>query len=169
MNYGWSGEKMLPRGKDPETIVEDVIRKYIEGERNFSTQHSVEAQLKKGIQSWLSALHRSKDAKAASLDELAEVAGEELISSDEPRPDDIAANELDSKVLFSLLLDSPAVKKSDDLQLLVMAIEDGANDAKAQATATEISIERIYELRKKLKSVVPALLAEFNKHPVQLK
>ena len=27
LNYGWSPDKMLPKGKDPETIVEDVIRK----------------------------------------------------------------------------------------------------------------------------------------------
>ncbi len=31
--YGWSSEKAVFKGKDPEMIVEDVIHKYIEGER----------------------------------------------------------------------------------------------------------------------------------------
>ena len=32
--YGWSPSKQLPKGKDPETVVEDVIRKYLDGDRN---------------------------------------------------------------------------------------------------------------------------------------
>ena len=169
VNYGWSPDQMLPDGKDPETVVDDVIRKYIEGERSFSSQHSVEAQLKEGVRSWLSAIHQTKSAKSASYDALAEAAGEEPLPCDGPKPDDMAANAHDTKVLFGLLLDSPAVKKSEDLQLLVMAIEDGADDTTSQSTATGLPVERIRELRKKLKIVVPAILAEFNKQPIQLK
>lgn len=167
LNYGWTPDKMLPMGKDPETIVEDVIRKYIEGDRNFSDEHSVEAQLKEGVRSWLSAIHQ-KAAKSASLDELTEAAGEETLSNDELRPDAAAAIAHDTKVLFRFLLDSPAIKKSDELQLLVMAIEDGADDTKSQAAATGLPVERIRELRKKLKSVVPAILVQFRKQPIQL-
>lgn len=169
LNYGWSPERMLPDGKDPESLVEDVIRKYIEGDRIFSSQHSVEAQLKKGVQSWLSAIHQTKSAKSASYDALTEAYEDEPISSDEPSPADSAANAHDTKVLFGLLLESPAVKKSEDLQLLVMAIEDGADDTASQSKATDLPVERIRELRKKLKTVVPAILAEFNKQPIHLK
>ncbi len=169
VNYGWSPEQMLPAGKDPETVVDDVIRKYIEGERKLSGQHSVEAQLKEGIRSWLSAIYQAKSAKSASYDALADAAGEEPLPCGEPRPDEMAANIHDAKILFDLLLDSPAIKKSEDLQLLVMAIQDGADDTVSQSTATGLPVERIRELRRKLKTVVPAILAEFNKQPIQHK
>ena len=165
--YRWSPGKALPKGKDPQTIVEDVIQKYLESDRTFDPEHSVEAQLKKGVESWLSALHQTKDSRAASLDTFAEAAGD-VVASNEPRPDAEAANAHDTEVLFRLLSETAAVQKSEELQLLVMAIEDGADDTKSQSAVTGIPIERVRELRRKLKAVVPAVLLEFNKEPVQL-
>lgn len=161
--YRWSPGKPLPKGKDPEGVVEDVIRKYLEGDRHFSPNHPVEAQLKKGVESWLSALHRTKDAGAASIEAITEASGD-FFACDEPQPDAEAANTHDTEVLFRLLYDTPEVKKSEELQLLVMAIEeDGADDTKSQAAATGIPVERVRELRKKLKTVLPGVLNKFNK------
>lgn len=165
--YRWSPGTPLPKGKDPETVVDDVIRKYLEGDRNFHPSHSIEAQLKKGIESWLSALHRTKDARLASIEAITESVGD-FVASDEPWPDVEAANAHDTEVLFKLLYEASAVQKSEELQLLVMAIEEGADDPKSQSVAAGLSIERIYELRKILKGVVPAVLHQFNQEPLQL-
>jgi hypothetical protein len=159
--YKWSPGKRLPKGKDPETVVEDVIRKYLGGDRNFSPEHSVEAQLKRGVTSWLSALHRTKDGEAVSLEAMTEAIGD-CVACDGPQPDADATNAHDTEVLFRLLYAAPAVQKSEELQLLVMAIEEGADDTKSQSAATGIPIERVGELRKKLKTVVPAVLNKFN-------
>ena len=116
----------------------------------------------------MSALHRTKDAGSASFEAIIEAAGD-IFACDGPQPDAEAANSHDTEVLFKLLYDTPAVKKSEELQLLVMAIEDeGADDTKSQSAATGIPIERIRELRKKLKAVVPEVLNKFNKENEQL-
>jgi hypothetical protein len=164
--YRWSPGQTLPKGKDPEMVVEDVIQKYLMGDRSFDPQQSIEAQLKRGVESWLSALHRTKDARSASIEALTEAAGDTHLTSDAPEPDAAAGNMHDTKVLFRLLHATPAVKRHEGLQLLVMAIEDGAEDPKSQSAATGLPLEQIYELRKQLRPAATAVLREFNKGTV---
>lgn len=164
--YRWSPGQTLPKGKDPEMVVEDVIQKYLIGDRNFDPHQSIEAQLKRGVESWLSALHRTKDARSASIEAFAETAGDTHLTSDAPEPDAAAGNVHDTKVLFRLLHAAPAVKKHEELQLLVMAIEDGAEDPQSQSAATGLPVGQIYELRKRLRPVATAVLREFNKETV---
>lgn len=165
--YGWSPGKVLPRGKDPETVVDDVIRKYLQGDRNFSANHSVEAQLKKGVESWLSAIHSSKDAATVSLEAMTKATGQE-VRSDQAQPDSDVMNSHDTQVLFGFLLENSTVRKNEELQLLVMAIEDGADDPESQSAATDLPIGQIYELRKKLRAITPAVLDKFNQEPLKL-
>ncbi|MBI5818284.1 MAG: hypothetical protein HZA88_04790 [Verrucomicrobia bacterium] len=164
--YRWSESHPLPEGTDPEIIVEEVIQAYLAGDRNFDAKYPIEAQLKKGIESRLWALHQRKGAKAASVEAMTDAVGD-FIAADDPTPDFDVANNHDAKLLFGLLLEAPEVQKSEELQFLVMAIEDGADDVKSQSQATGFPVPRVYELRKKLKAVVPTVLAEFNKGTVQ--
>jgi hypothetical protein len=160
--YGWSSIHPLPQGKDPETIVDDVLRAYLNGDRNFDAAWPIEAQLKKGIESHLWALHKRKGSNTASIDAITDAVGD-ILPSDDQSPDFEAANNHDDAILFALLRSSAAVTKSADLQRLVLAIERGADDAASQAAKTGITLSRVYELRKKLKVALPAVLAEFNR------
>ena len=160
--YGWSPEKAVFKGKDPEMIVEDVIHKYIEGERHFNPEHSVESQLKRGLESWMSALYKSKDSQSASVESMTEELGE-FIPADGPTPDIEAANSHDTEVLMGLFMSAPEVEKSEELQLLLMAIEDGADDVESQSTATGILAKRIYQLRRTLQAIYPRISSKFNR------
>jgi hypothetical protein len=160
--YGWSPEKAVFKGKDPEMIVEDVIRKYVMGDRHFKSEHSVESQLKRGLESWMSALYKSKDSQSASVESMTEEMGE-FIQADGPTPDVEAANSHDTEVLLGLFMNAPEVEKSEELQLLLMAIEDGADDAESQSAATGILVKRVYQLRRTLQAIYPRILAKFGK------
>lgn len=156
-NYGWTMGQPLPQGRDPETVVDEVMGKYFDGDRQFATDVSIEIQLKMGIKSWLSSIYSRMDSKALGL----EAADSE--ETGQLPPDLQAANLHDYKILLKMLNATPEVQKSEELQLLLMAVEDGADDPKSQSMATEIPVARIYELRKKLSIIIPRVMNEFNK------
>ncbi|MFT4176775.1 MAG: hypothetical protein QM627_08960 [Luteolibacter sp.] len=155
--YGWKQDQVLPQGRDPEAIVFEVIEKYLSGERKFVEGHSIESQLKNGVRSHLSTIYGLADNGALTLDAASEVA------TTETAPDSQATTLLDISALFNMLLEDPDLKKDEELQLLVMAIQDGAESAAEQSDASGIPVERIYELRKKLKLMGPRILTEFRK------
>jgi len=163
--YGWTLGQAMPRSKDPDTVVFDVIRKYVAKERTFVPDYPVLAQLKKGVESWLSAIYTCKESKAVSLDALDE-ADQNFLKSDEPSPRDLAANALDYKVLMKALYNDDEVKVNDELMLLVFAIEEGAADSDSQSEKTGIEKKRIYELRRKLGPIALRVIEECKKESV---
>ena len=159
--YGRTSDGMLPRGKSPEEVVIDVLEKYLTGERKFSNDHPVEAQLKRGVESWLSALFGSGDGRLESFDELGNPKhASAALHSDSP--DVQAENSHDLKVLFKMLQSAPEVRRSRELQRLVSAIETGADDVPSQVAVSGLTSARVYELRKTLKIIVPEILKQFN-------
>lgn len=157
--YGLNAHTILPRAKDAQEVVLDVIEKYLSGERKFVEGHSIESQLKQGITSWLSSLFRSADNRTEALNENHEHA---IAISHEANPSESVANRQDYAVLFSLLRASPEVAKNEDLKKLVTAIEDGADDVPSQVVTSGLTTKRVYELRNMLKTIVPRILKKFN-------
>jgi hypothetical protein len=85
------------------------------------------------------------------------------------RPDEAAMLLHDSKTLFGFLQEHPNVKGDEELEILLLAIEEGAETAPEMAKATGIPVERIYEVRKKLKNIWPGIMAKFHKGTETLK
>ncbi len=110
----------------------------------------------------MSALYKSKDSQSASVESMTEELGE-FIPADGPMPDIEAANSHDTEVLMGLFMSAPEVEKSEELQLLLMAIEDGADDVESQSTATGILAKRIYQLRRTLQAIYPRISSKFNR------
>lgn len=159
--YGWSPSHPLPEGKDPEQVVDEVLRAYLTGKRNLSPDWPVEAQLKRGIESRLWALHQRLGSKAISFDRLSP--GVDGIEADGPSTDFEAAVNHDTQILFHLLRQTPDVQDCAELQAIVTAVERGSDDPLSQSERTGLPITRIYELRRRLKSILPAVLSDFNK------
>jgi hypothetical protein len=160
-NYGWYAGQTLPLGKYPDLLVCEVIDDFFQGRRNFNTAYGVETQLKGAVRSELSALYRRKEAKARPFksgdDDTAPCDFAEL----EPGPAELAMNKHDSRKLFELYAAHPDVKGNEELETLLLAIEEGADDTPTQAKATGIAEKRIYELRRKLREIYPTILKQF--------
>lgn len=159
--YGWKSHQTLPLGKDPETIVLDVITAYLEGERNFSPGHSLISQLKQGVRSHLSALYNRKESQAESLDASGVGGAPFQVPVDGLRPDDAAAYAHDGQVLFQMFGEHPKVKGNDELELVLLAIDAGNDDAASIAQATGIEVKRVYMLTRMLREIAPAVLSRF--------
>jgi hypothetical protein len=162
-SYGWSGGKTLPLGKDPEDIVIEVVNDYLQERRHFNPKHDIEVQLKRAVKSELWALHQRIEAHAIPLEADDGEQSPRGYEADCIRPDEAATLLHDSEALFGFFQEHPVVKGDEELELLLMAIEEGAEDAPAMAKATGIPVKRIYEARKKLKTIWPSIMAKFNK------
>lgn len=161
--HGWEPHKTLPQGKDPEGIVFEVIGKYLDGTRNLNPDWPLETQLKKAIQRRLEWLKSEAGSNVSSLDEL--VADDENAggASSDDSPDIVAANRIDEEVLWRLVNEHPAVVGSEDLQLILMAIEEGASSPSEQSASTTLPINKVYELRDKLRAIYREILPIYHK------
>lgn len=162
-SYGWSASKTLPLGKDPEDLVCAVLDDYLHDIRHFNPKYGIDCQLKRAISSELSALHKRTEAHAIPLENDSDEQSPHGYGDTEPLPDEQVATEHDRKVLFELLRAHPGVRGDDELELLLMAVEDGAEGVEEMSNVTGIREERFYELRKKVRKIWPKVLNEFKK------
>lgn len=165
VKYGWNGQtKTLPLGKDPDDIVFHVVDDYLHDIKHFNPKHGIEVQLRRAVSSELWALYKRKEAHAIPLEtETDEGTSSKWYASDEQLPDEAAMSACDWQTLFELFRAQPEVKGDDELELLLMSIEDGAESAPEMAEQTGIRVERIYELEKKLRKIYPKVMKEFHK------
>lgn len=161
IRYGLTEFTMLPRGKRPQDIVLDVLEKYQTGERKFTDEHPIDAQLKEGVRSWLSSLFKSSDGRWESINE-SENYEHASAAAHSDSPDKQVENSHDLEVLYRMLNDAPEVRKNAALQALVQAMKGGAEDVVSQASATGVGVKRVYELRKSLKPIARRVLKQFN-------
>jgi hypothetical protein len=162
-SHGWTPTRPLPQGKDPEDIVFEIINKYLDQDRAFNPKWPVETQMKKAIDRRLQWLKKEAGSQVASLDELMTNDEDAAGSGSGQLPDEDAANRIDLGILWNLLLDQPEVLRDENLQLLLIAIEEGAVTPAEQAEATSLPLSQIYELRRKLKPIYRAVLPQYHK------
>lgn len=162
--YGWDEQaKTLPLGKDPENIVCEVVDDYLHDIRHFNPKHEFDVQLRRAISSELWALHQRIEAKAVPLQDEDDGHLPRGYETDELAPDGVAMVEHDWKALFELFRSHPKVKGDEELEFLLMAIEEGAETAPEMAEQTGMTVERIYELEKKLRKIYPSVRKQFHK------
>jgi hypothetical protein len=163
--YGWDGQsKTLPLGKDPDDIVIHVVEDFLHDVKHFNPKYGIEVQLRRAVSSELWALHQRAEAHAIPLEtENDENTLSTWYAADGQLPDETAMSECDWKTLFELFRAQPEVKGDDELELLLMAIEDGAESAPEMAAQTGMRKERIYELEKKLRKIYPKVMKQFHK------
>jgi hypothetical protein len=155
--------KTLPLGKDPANIVCEVVDDYLHDVRHFNPKHEIEVQLRRAISSELWALHQRIEASAIPIQNEDDGRLPRGYETDELAPDGVAMVDHDWKVLFELFRSHPKVKGDDELELLLMAIEDGADEAPEMAQQTGMTVERIYEIEKKLRIIYPSIMKQFHK------
>jgi hypothetical protein len=160
IHYGCTAMTALPCGETPEKIVDDLIRAYFQGVRRVNPAHPLEVQLRRGVRSRLWAIHRRKEAKETEPVETDET---QELSDTAPTPAGETESDDACKTIFELLLAHPKVQKSEDLSLLVMAFQDGVEDEKDLATATGLTVARIYQLKRELRVIYPTIKSKLQK------
>jgi hypothetical protein len=162
--YGWQEGKTLPLGKDPEDIVCAVVDKFLKSDRrHFKAGHDIEIQLKRAVQSELWALHQRKEARALPLVDEQEVETPASYQATSPPPDAATASADDCECILRTLGEHPKVRGNEEMELLLLAFEDGAETSQELADAAGFPVTRVYELTRLLRKIYPSIKAKLNK------
>ena len=161
--YGWSSNSAWPKGTDAQWVVFEVLGRFASGRRKFNPNYPVEIQLKNAVKSIISSLYHNKDSETLSLDQIREAGGIVETVDQTPSPSEEFGSNHDAQVLFQWVWDHSVVQKSEELQLILLAILEGADTPEELAKATEIDIKRVYQLREKLKACYPAIRTKYVK------
>jgi len=158
--YFWREGQSLPEGKIPEDIAKEAISAFWAGIRQWNPKYDVFVQLKNAVRSILSNLHKKKSSQvtAAQPPEILE-----LHIDDKPDPASEVISEDYCKSIFEALYEHDKVLNSEELLMIVMAYEDGAESVDEVAQKTGLTQQRIYELRRQLKEMKQSVLDTLNK------
>jgi len=158
-HYHWNAGMYLPEGKTPEDIVTEAIAAFWNGSRKWNSEVAVVTQLKGAIRSMLWNLHKKKGSKLTSTQEPAFF---ETHLDDQPDPGSEYATNDYCKSIFEALYQQDQVLNNDELMMIVMAYEDGAESVDDVVAKTDIPIQRVYELRRTLKGLKQSVLETLN-------
>ncbi len=168
--YGWREGKTLPLGKDPEDIVCGVVDKYLKSDlRHFKAGHGIEIQLNRAVQSDLWALHQRTEVRAVPLEDEQEAETPASFQASSPTPDDSTASADDCECILRELGEHPKIRGNEEMELLLLAFEEGAETSQELADATGIPVARIYELTRLLRKIYPVIKAKLTKGTETLK
>lgn len=148
--YGWDPDSALPGGKSLEGLVLDAVAEIWENPSRRNPDCPLVTQLKGIVRSKLWNLSQSADERVIRS-ELNDHAGR-------PAPPDgniEVKDEFDRAI--ELLLAHPKVKKHGELELLVIAMSDGATDVPSLARECELSTDRVYQLQRELRLIYPTI------------
>ncbi len=159
-HYSWREGRPLAEGKSPEEIAKEAISAFWGSVRKWNPKYEVLTQLKGAVRSILWNLHNKKGSKftAPEPPEFFDLHVETA-----PDPAAEAASEDYCKSIFEALYEQDAVLDSDELIMIVMAYEDGAESVEEVAEKTGLDKKRIYELRRQLKEMKQSVLDTLNK------
>jgi hypothetical protein len=152
-----------PVGTTPEDIVTEAIGAFWSGARKWNREVAVVTQLKGAVRSILSNLHKKKGSKLTSTEEPAFFESE---LDDHPDPATEYATNDYCKSIFEALYQQEQVLNSEELMMIVMAYEDGAQSIDDVVAKTEIPKDRVYELRRTLKRLKQIVLEALNKENI---
>lgn len=154
-HYFWKEGTYLPESKLPEDIATEAISAFWAGVREWNPKVDVVTQLKGAVRSMLWNLHKKKGSKLTTTEEPAFF---EFHLDNKPDP----AAEADSndfyKSVFEALYEQDKVLDSDELIMIVMAYEDGAETVPEVAEKTGLTAKRIYELRRQLREMKQSVM-----------
>lgn len=163
--FGYTDKVALPCGETPESVVEKLVRAYVTGKRKINPKYPVYGQLCRAMKSRLWGLHQRKENKLTDSDEdeATENVADAALTPAESAEDQDACN-----AIFGALLAHPKVIKSADLTKLVRAFALGKSDENELSAEIGLPITRIYQLRRELREIRPAISAKLKKEGVLL-
>jgi hypothetical protein len=153
--YGWNADSSLPKGKSVEDLVMDAISDLFAKPERRNPDCSLVTQLKNMVRSKLWNLSQSPDEEVERSESMAEIA-----LAKEPGPGaDIEVADQFSRALELLAL-HPKVKGKSDHELVLLAFYERIFDVAEIVEKTGLSRDRIYQVRRELRDVYPAIAAQ---------
>jgi hypothetical protein len=159
-HYFWTEGRPLAEGKSPEEIAKEAISAFWGSIRKWNPKYDVLIQLKGAVRSILWNLHKKKSSKLTAPEPPEFF---DLNVDQKPDPAAEAASEDYCKSIFDALYQQDDVIDSDELIMIVMAYEDGAQSVDDVAQKTGFEKARIYELRRQLKDMKQRVLNTLDK------
>lgn len=153
--YGWSPDRVLPKGGTIDDLVSATVREMFEQPQRRRSDVPLLTQLIGIVRQKLWNLSQSKDAEVCRPGDLDPM---EHRPQHEERCDD--GDEFQRAI--TLLLEVPKVKENPDMNLMVTAIGTGFFDPPEVARETGLPIERVYQLRRELNDIYPRIAAQLN-------
>ncbi len=151
VRYGWTLAHALPGGNSLDGIVVEAISDIWKEPTRLNPEVELLVQLRGIVRSKLWNLSQRRDEDVKGLDDLAEPFA--LVASELETVDTID----EFQRAIQLLLESPRIKGREDLELLVIAISDGAVEVEELIRETGFSRERIYQLQRELRVIYPSI------------
>lgn len=155
-HYSWTEGRPLPEGKSPDEIAKEAISAFWASVRKWNPKYDVLTQLKGAVRSILWNLHQKKSSKltAPHPPEFFDLhVGEKPDAAAEVASEDYC------RAIFEALYKDDAIRNNDELMLLVMAYEEGAETINDVAHKTGLEVAAIYTLRRQLKDIKQRVLA----------
>jgi|SRR5215469_10321254 len=148
--YFWSAGPTLPEGKTPEDVSKEAISSFWASVRKWNPKYAVLTQLKGAVRSILWNLHKKKSTKVTDVEPT-----EFFDFHIDPAPDPATEAESNDycRAIFTVLYEQDEVLNNEDLMMVVMAYEDGADSIDDVQAKTGLDTGRIYVLRRQLKSI----------------
>jgi len=151
VRYGWTPKNVLPMGKSLEDVVAEAVMELWNEPGRLNPDVDILVQLRGIVKSKLWNLSQSCDEdvkRSADLSQSVVVSAtgtESVDTSDE------------FWRVIDLLYESPKVKGNEDLELVVLAMSEGAFDTDELVRKTRLLRERIYQLRRELSAIYPTI------------
>jgi hypothetical protein len=154
VRYGWTPKRTLPGGKSLEDVVAESIADVWSQPNRLNPAVDVAVQLRGIVRSKLWNLSQCRDEDVIRSEELSKsmtvtASGTETVDNND-----------EFQRAIELLQASPKVMGNDDLELVVIAMSCGAFDLDELVRETELSRERIYQLRRELRAIYPTIAGQ---------
>ena len=151
--YGWDAKSSLPKGKSVEGLVLEAISDLFANPQRLKDGCTLVTQLRNIVKHKLWNLSQSPDGSRVARSESLE----ETLLSDAPGPE----SGLETRQLFEraieLIAEHPKIKGKSDHELVVIALAEGLFDTPDLIEATELSRDRIYQIKRELRDVYPSI------------
>ena len=157
--YGWDANSSLPNGKSVEDLVLEAISELWADPSRIREDLAIETQLGGMVRSKLWNLSQSADEDVVRTDAMEEIAIDD-------RKSDIEAVEIEDEFnrAIELLSVHPKINGKPEHELVLTAISCGAeDDVERIVSETEIPRDRVYQIRRELRALYPAIAIQLRK------
>ena len=161
--YGWTRGILLPRGKSIEDVVAEAIADLWNAPDRLNPTVDVTVQLYGIVKSKLWNLSQCLDEDIVRSDDLSE-----SVSVTATGPVKVETTDEFQRAI-QLLQASPKVKGNDDLELVVLAMSCGAVEVDELVRETQLTRDRIYQLRRELRAIYPTIAEQLRSNNGELK
>ena len=160
LRYGWDTNSSLPNGKSIEDLVLESVSELWADPNRVHEKITIETQLKGMVRSKLWNLSQSADDNVVRSDALEDTAVDKR-TNDTDAVD--IRDEFDHAI--ELLSQHPKVQGKSEHELVLTAISCGAVDVDQIVSETQIPRDRVYQIRRELRTLYPTVAKQLRKEP----